>query len=302
MSSTRATSTETNTYWDIETCQTTEGDKEQPALPRDALDRERPRGAASAWERTGLRRPAALQHARSDRPRRVPRSPDDGEADDRRPRPPEPGGARRADRPHRGQADYSGVVSSHSWSNEKDYPRIYRLGRRRRPVGQLDHGFAKDWKRLRGQRDRPYLLRARVRRRHERLQRVRRAARRRGSDRLPLQVVRRRGDHLQAAERRAHVRHQRGRHRPLRPLPRLGRGAAPARRRRDRRRHGERRRGVPADVGARRRRARAALPLAHEQPAPRGRALHRARPPTPDASCAGRDSRSSATAASGAGA
>ena len=90
-------------------------------------------------------------------------------------------------------------------------------------------------------------------------------------DQVPVQVVRRRRDDRQAAERRADVRHQRGRHRALRPLPRLGRGAAPARRRRDRGRHGERRRGVPADVGARRGRARAALPLAHRPPA-RGRA------------------------------
>ena len=51
--------------------------------------------------------------------------------------------------------------------------------------------------------------------------------------------------------------------------PGLDRGPAQARRRRDRRGHGARRRGLPADVGARRRRARPRLPLGarHASPA-----------------------------------
>ena len=69
----------TDTYWDMETCQVTEGDKEQPALPRDATDRQRACGASSTGLDTCLRRAAALQHARADRPGRVPGAPDDRE-------------------------------------------------------------------------------------------------------------------------------------------------------------------------------------------------------------------------------
>ena len=68
----------------------------------------------------------------------------------------------------------------------------------------------------------------------------------------PFRVLRRQGHARPAALGRAGLRHQRRRRRPLRPLPRLDRGPADARRRQDRPRHGPRRRGLPADVGARR--------------------------------------------------
>ena len=268
----------TNTYWDIETCQTTEGDKEQPALPRDALIGN---GLAALL-------PPGSAPVYGDPPHCNTRGLTDlGEYLVRRMMEKQ----MIIDPDHLSQAardevialieskDYSGLFSSHSWSNEKDYPRIYRSGGVVAPSDNSTDALREGLEAAARTARPPLPLRARLRRRHERHERVRRAARRGGSDQLPVQVVRRRRDDRQAAERRAHVRHQRGRHRPLRPLPRLGRGPAPARRRRDRRRHGERRRGVPADVGARRGRARAALPLAHEQPAPRGRALHRARPP-----------------------
>ena len=82
---------ETDTFWDFETCQTTEGDKEQPALPRDVLIGNGLAALLPPGISAGLRPGAALQHARPHRPRRVPRAPHDAEADDRRPRPPQPG-------------------------------------------------------------------------------------------------------------------------------------------------------------------------------------------------------------------
>ena len=44
---------------------------------------------------------------------------------------------------------YSGLVSSHSWSNDKDYPRIYDSGGVVAPSDNSTEGYFKDWKRLR---------------------------------------------------------------------------------------------------------------------------------------------------------
>ena len=67
---------------------------------------------------------------------------------------------------------------------------------------------------------------------------------------LPVQVLGRQADDLQADDRRAHLGHQRRRRRPLRPVPRLGRGHAQAGRRPDRQGPGPRRRGLPARCGS----------------------------------------------------
>ena len=48
--------------------------------------------------------------------------------------------------------DYSGIVSSHSWSSPDTYPRIYRLGGVVTPYAGGSEGFVKKWQDLRGQR------------------------------------------------------------------------------------------------------------------------------------------------------
>jgi microsomal dipeptidase-like Zn-dependent dipeptidase len=147
----------TNTYWDIETCQTTEGDKEQPALPRDALIGNGlaaflPPGSAPVYgdpphcNTRGLTDLGEYLVRRMMEKRMI------------------------IDPDHLSQAardevmalieaeDYSGVFSSHSWSNEKDYPRIYKSGGVVAPSDNSTTRFAEDWKRLRGQRDRRYFF------------------------------------------------------------------------------------------------------------------------------------------------
>ena len=147
----------TNTYWDIETCQTTEGDKEQPAVPRDALIGN---GLAALL-------PPGSAPVYGDPPHCNTRGLTDlGEYLIRRMMDKQ----MIIDPDHLSQAardevmalieaeDYSGVFSSHSWSNEKDYPRIYRSGGVVAPSDNSTTRFAEDWKRLRGQRDRRYVF------------------------------------------------------------------------------------------------------------------------------------------------
>ena len=131
---------ETDTYWDFETCQTTEGDKEQPALPRDALIGNGlaallPPGTAPVYPEG-----AALQHARPDRPRRVPRPQDDGAADGHRPRPPQPGRARRAVRRDRVEA-LLGPDLEPQLVERQGLPAHLRLRRRRRAERQQHGGL-----------------------------------------------------------------------------------------------------------------------------------------------------------------
>ena len=146
---------ETDTYWDLETCQTTEGDKEQPALPRDALIGNGlaallPPGTAPVYgdpphcntrgltdlgeylvrrmmERQMLIDPDHLSQSARDELFAVTES-----------------------------KRYSGILSSHSWSNEQDYPRIYDSGGVVAPSDNSSEGYFEDWKRLRKQRDRQY--------------------------------------------------------------------------------------------------------------------------------------------------
>jgi hypothetical protein len=147
---------ETNTYWDIETCQTTEADKEQPTAPRDVLIHNGlaallPPGSAPVYgdpphcntfgltdlgeylvrrmmERGMLIDPDHLSQAARDEVLALIES-----------------------------KDYSGVFSSHSWSNERDYPRIYRSGGVVTPNDNNTENYVEDWRRLRRQRARRYV-------------------------------------------------------------------------------------------------------------------------------------------------
>ena len=146
---------ETDTYWDFETCQVTEGDKEQPALPRDVLIGNGlaallPPGEAPVYpapphcNTIGLTDLGEYLVRRMMQKRMV------------------------IDPDHLSQAArdelfavteskrYSGLVSSHSWSNDKDYPRIYDSGGVVAPSDNSSEGYFKDWKRLRSERDRQY--------------------------------------------------------------------------------------------------------------------------------------------------
>jgi microsomal dipeptidase-like Zn-dependent dipeptidase len=146
---------ETDTYWDFETCQVTEGDKEQPALPRDVLIGNGlaallPPGSAPVYPAPPHCNTIGLtdlgEHlVRRMMQRRMIIDPD-----------------------HLSQAArdelfavteskrYSGLISSHSWSNETDYPRIYDSGGVVAPSDNSTEGYFKDWQRLRKQRDRQY--------------------------------------------------------------------------------------------------------------------------------------------------
>jgi hypothetical protein len=146
---------ETDTFWDFETCQTTEGDKEQPALPRDVLIGNGlaallPPGSAPVYpagphcNTRGLTDLGEYLVRRMMQKRMV------------------------VDPDHLSQLArnqllslteskrYSGLISSHSWSNKKDYPRIYDSGGVVTPSDNSTEGFYDDWKFLRSHRDRRY--------------------------------------------------------------------------------------------------------------------------------------------------
>jgi hypothetical protein len=48
---------------------------------------------------------------------------------------------------------YSGIVSSHSWSTEDSYPRIYKLGGVITPYAGSSTGFVKEWRKTRAMAD-----------------------------------------------------------------------------------------------------------------------------------------------------
>jgi microsomal dipeptidase-like Zn-dependent dipeptidase len=146
---------ETNTYWDFNTCQTTEGDKEQPALPRDTLIGNGlaallPPGSAPVYGDPPHCNTIGLTDLGEYLVRRM------------------MGKQMIIDPDHLSQAArdellavteskrYSGLISSHSWSNEMDYPRIYSDGGVVTPSDSSAKGFVADWKRLRKQRSRRY--------------------------------------------------------------------------------------------------------------------------------------------------
>jgi hypothetical protein len=146
---------ETNTYWDFNRCQTTEGDKEQPALPRDTLIGNGlaallPPGSAPIYGDPPHCNTIGLTDLGEYLVRRMMDK------------------QMIVDPDHLSQAArdellaiteskrYSGLISSHSWSNKKDYPRIYDSGGVVTPSDNSTEGFVEDWQRLRKQRDRKY--------------------------------------------------------------------------------------------------------------------------------------------------
>ena len=247
-------------------------------------DRRRPAGRALRRDRPALRRCCApalpvypparpLQPARPDRRSASTSIDAAGRARDAlRPRPHERQGARRRARPGRGRCDYPGVMSSHSWSTPDAYPRIYELGGFIAPYAGDSTGFVEKWRRHLEWADPRYYFGLGY---GADMNGLGAQGDPRGAD-VPNPVTypfRGLGGVTveQAARRRAGLRHQRRRRRAVRPLPRLDRGpaawsptpsAATATRSR---RHGARRRGLPADVGAGRRASpptRAATPAA----------------------------------------
>ena len=139
---------ETNRYWDMRTCQVGEGDKEQPALPRDVLIGNGlaallAPGTAPVYpdpphcnflglsdlgeyvvrrliERGMLIDPDHLSQAARD----------------------EVLALVEAER-------YPGIMSSHSWSNDQDYPRILAMGGIVTPYAGSSSGFVDQWKKVR---------------------------------------------------------------------------------------------------------------------------------------------------------
>ena len=72
------------------------------------------------------------------------------------------------------ELEYSGVVSSHSWSTPDAYPRIYKAGWRHHAVRGHSAGFVDKWEQHRDLGRPALLLRHRLRRRHQRPRRARR--------------------------------------------------------------------------------------------------------------------------------
>jgi hypothetical protein len=256
-----ANKNETGRYFDMRTCTGEPHAHDKPQLTVG------PGSRAGGQSRTAHRprRPdadlsaaPALQHRRPERDRARPDRADDEQGHDHRPRPHEPGRARQRARHHRDRR-YSGVVSSHSWSTSVDEPRIMRLGGVVTPktsaigVNSTSDWFVGEYRRLRAMRDPRFVFGFGI-----------------GSDmngiakqpiprpdqttNQPVKYPFKSYDGKQTIGRRrpgAHLGLQQGRRRAVRPLPRLARGGAPARRSDVRRGHAPRLGGVPADVGAR---------------------------------------------------
>jgi hypothetical protein len=139
---------ETNRYWDLKTCQVGEGDKEQIGVPRDllignGLNALLPPGTAPVYGNP----PHCNQLGLSDLGEYVVR-----EMIER---------GMIVDPDHLSQAardevlalveaeKYHGVVSSHSWSNDGDYPRILARGGVVTPYAGSSTGFVDQWKKVR---------------------------------------------------------------------------------------------------------------------------------------------------------
>ena len=166
-------------------------------------------------------------------------------------------GAQPGARPGRGRGTTRASSPSHSWSTPDAYPRIYKLGGVVTPYAGDSEGFVEEWQApCATRRSGRLLLRLRLRRRHERLRLPGRPARRRAPNPVtyPFTVLRRRGDveRQTSGERVFDINIDGVAHYGLYPdwIEDLRQLAGDA----DRRRHGARRRGLPADVGARRRR------------------------------------------------
>ena len=139
---------ETNRYWDMRTCQVGEGDKEQPALPRDVLIGNGlaallPPGTAPVYPEP----PHCNFLGLSDLGEYVVRRLIDR--------------GMLIDPDHLSQAArdevlalveaqrYPGIMSSHSWSNDQDYPRILAMGGIVTPYAGSSSGLVDQWKKVR---------------------------------------------------------------------------------------------------------------------------------------------------------
>ena len=139
---------ETGRYWDMKTCQVGEGDKEQIGVPRDllignGLNALLPAGALPVYGDP----PHCNQYGLSDLGEYLVRKM-----------------MKRGmllDPDHLSQAardevlaiveaeNYPGIVSSHSWSNLQDYPRILAQGGVITPMGNSTTGFVEAWRKIR---------------------------------------------------------------------------------------------------------------------------------------------------------
>ena len=171
--------------------------------------------------------------------------------------------------------DYSGVLSGHEWSDKLSYKEILEVGGMVGGRANDVEGFVEDYERYAPMSLAEVLLRLGLRAGRQRPRCAAVAERGREPGQLSVRGARRRGDARPSGQRPADLRRQRGRDRPLRVDPRLGGGRPPRRRRGDRPRHAARRRGVPADLGARLRRRPRELPAeaSSDQP-PRPRRDH----------------------------
>ena len=216
----------------------------------------------------GLRRRPAVQRPRHDRPRHVPHQPDDQGALHH---PARPHGQRRRPRrrwpsppPTTTPGSSRPTAAPRRSSSAASTPSAASSARPPSPPGVRGHMEGRQGP---GRTQVP--LRLRLGLGHERPGRPARAGGRH-PDHLPVQVLRRQGDLHPGAVGRPDVRPQHRRPRQLRHVRRLA-ARAPARRRQaDDGRHVPGRRGLPRDLGARRRRVR------HELPARSG-ALQRVR-------------------------
>ena len=152
---------------------------------------------------------------------------------------------------------YPGVISSHSWSTPDAYPRIYELGGFITPYAGDSTGFVEKWRTHLEWADPRYYCGIGY---GADMNGLGAQGDPRGADvpnpvTYPFTGLGGVTDR-QAARRRAGLRHQRRRRRAVRPLPRLDRGPRQVAEQHagdgdgDQRRHGPRRRGLPADVGA----------------------------------------------------
>ena len=156
---------ETGSFWDMRHCEPADGethDRNQVAAPDISAGQQDALFGAIAAARAAQHRAAALPAAgplQQPRPDHARRAHDQGAgqaAHDLRPRPHE----REGPRPRRStpidQLGYHGVVSTHSWATPDAYPRIYQEGGFITPYAGDSTGFVDKWRRHVGWADPRY--------------------------------------------------------------------------------------------------------------------------------------------------